>query len=67
MLFASNVNWIDSYQNTSWSHVKEIPGTRLLVSLHHLGYESANLELFDVSKRKQERKIYSFETVYGSK
>lgn len=45
--------------------IKEIPNTKLLVSLHHSD-ESANLGIFDVS-RKQVRKIYAFEEVVGCK
>ena len=45
----------------SWTHVKQIPDTKLLVSLHNNWERSANLEIFDVSKKDQINKIYSFE------
>ena len=51
----------------SWTHVKEIGNTGLLVSVHHCYNTSANLEVFDVSQKGQAQKIYSFEEVSGSK
>lgn len=50
-----------------WTHVTEIPNTKLLVSLHHKSFKSANFELFDISKKGQANKIYSFEEVSGGK
>ena len=49
------------------SQVKEIKNTGLLVSVHHNWSVSANLEVFDVSRKGQARKIYSFEEVSGSR
>ena len=49
---------------SSWTHVKEIANTGLLVSVHHTSRNSANLELFDVSRKGQAKKIYSFEEVF---
>ena len=51
----------------SWTHVKEIANTRLLVSVHHNWRHSANLEVFDVSRKGQAKKIYKFEAVSGSR
>ena len=51
----------------SWTHVKEIANTGLLVSLHHNYNQSANLEVFDVSRKGQTKKIYSFEEISGSR
>ena len=39
--------------------MKEVPNTRLLVSLHHSVHTFANLEVFDISKKRQAKKIYS--------
>ena len=47
------------------THVKEIPGTRLLVSLYHSFWNCAKIELFDLSCREKVKKIYSFEQVIG--
>ena len=47
--------------------MKEVANTGLLVSIHHSNEESANLEVFDVSRKGQARKIYSFEEVSGSR
>ena len=43
--------------------MKEIANTGLLVSVHHSEDTFANLEVFDVSKKGQTKKIYSFEGV----
>ena len=51
-------------ENSS-THVKEIPNTTLLMSLHHNYEESAKLEIFDISRKDQINKIYSFEEVRG--
>ena len=48
-----------------WTHVKEIQNTRYLVSLHHSYFKSANMEIFDISKKGQAKKIYTPETVFG--
>ena len=52
----------------SWNHVKEIANTRLLcASVHHCYNGSANLQVFDVSRKAKARKIYSFEQIPGSR
>mgnify|MGYP000889969115 FL=1 len=50
----------------SHTHVKEIPNTKLLVSLHHNLEKAAGLEIFDISKKDQINKIYSFEVFGGN-
>ena len=50
-----------------WTHVKEIASTGLLVSVHHCYDHSASLEVFDVSRKGQAKKIYSFEEVSGGR
>ena len=45
--------------------MKEIANTGLLVSVNHNERYSSNLEVFDVSRKEQVRKIYSFEEVSG--
>lgn len=50
-----------------WTHVKEIPNTRLLVSLNHDDEVSASMEVYDISKQDQVQKIYSFEEIRGCK
>ena len=47
--------------------LKEIPNTQLLVAVNHDGDLAANLEAFDVSRKGQAKKIYSFEEVSGGK
>lgn len=49
----------------SWTHVKEIPNTTLLVSLHHDWLQGANLGIFDISKKDRINRIYSCELVKG--
>ena len=49
--------------NYSWAHVREIPDTRFLVSVHHSLRSSANIALFDISKRG--KMICSFEETLG--
>ncbi len=51
----------------SWTHIKDIPSSGLLVSLHHSVMKSANMEIFDISQRGKVKKVYSFEEVLGSK
>ncbi len=50
-----------------WTHVKEIPNTKLLVSLNHNCKKSANMELFGISKKGEAKKIYSLGEVSGGK
>ena len=48
--------------------MKEIPNTKLLVSLHHNHDESedsANMAVFDISKKDQIKEIYSLGEVSG--
>ena len=47
--------------------MKEVANTGLLVSVHHSNDKSANLEVFDVSRKGQARRIYSFEEVSGGR
>ena len=47
--------------------MKEITNAKLLVSVHHSWNKSASLKVFDVSRKGQVRKIYSFEEVPGGK
>ena len=61
-------NFIPFYDESivySWTHVKEIPNSKLLVSLHHDCDRSANMEIFDVSKKNHIEKIYSHQDVLG--
>ena len=48
------------------THVKEIADTRLLLSASH-SWASASLEVFDISRKGQRKKIYSFEGAHGSR
>ena len=52
-------------ENMSWTHIKEIPSTRLLVSLHHSSSKLANMEVFDISNQAHIRRVYSFEEIHG--
>ena len=65
LVFDSNLTSI--HAAWSWPHLKGIANTGLLVSVHHCYDRSANLEVFDVSLRGQEKKIFSFEEVVGSR
>ena len=47
-------------------HLKEIPNTKLLVSLHHHHDKSASMAVFDLSQKDQIKEIYSFGEVFGS-
>ena len=58
---------IHSENSRCWTHVKEIANTGLLVSVHHCWSTSANLEVFDVSRKGQPKKIYSFDEVSGGR
>ena len=50
-----------------WTHVKEIPKTRLLVSLHSDYINGACMKVFDISKTGKVKTIYLSEEVLGSK
>ena len=45
--------------------MKEIPNTKLLVSLHHNCHKLANMAVFDISKKDQIKEIYSLGEVSG--
>ena len=63
----SYLNYVKDSHNGS-PHMKEIPNTSLLVSLHHDAGRSANMEIYDIATKGQVNKIYSFEVVSsGSK
>ena len=51
----------------SRTYVKEIPNTKLLVSLHHDWEKSANMAIFDISKKDQIKEIYSLGEVSGKR
>lgn len=51
----------------SRTHLNNISGTGLLISLHHSSRKSAHMEIFDVSKKTHIRKIFSFCDVRGGK
>ena len=53
----------DSY---TWSHLREIPNTQLVVSLKHHYDKGANMKVFDISKKGKSRNIYTYEEVPGS-
>lgn len=48
------------------THIKEIPNTKLLVSIQHLPFKSGHMEIYDVSK-KTVKTIYSLGEVSGGK
>ena len=45
--------------------MKEIANTGFLVSVKHSSTGSANLEVFDISRKRKTMEIYSFEEVSG--
>ena len=49
------------------AYLRELPNTGLLVSLNQCVETSANLEIFDISKPGQPRKVYCFEEIQGGK
>ena len=53
------------HQGNSWTHVKEISNTKLVVSQHHRWNTSAKMEIFDLSKKGRAMKIRSFEEIRG--
>ena len=58
------MNYEDSHR---CSHLKEIPGSKLLISLQHSLSSCANIEVFSVANKGRPEKIYSFEEVIGCK
>ena len=66
IIFTSNL-LLWRLEEYSWTHVKEIANTQFLISLHHGFSKSANLEVFDVSRKGQAKKIYSFEEMSGGR
>lgn len=55
----------NSHYIASWTHVKEIEHTKLLISLHHSRYESANIAVFDISHEGCASKIYNMDEIRG--
>ena len=47
--------------------MKEIPNTKLLVSLNHNSDKSANMSVFDISEKDQIKEIYSLGEVSGER
>lgn len=47
----------------NFNHIKEVPGTNLVISLAHSAYKCANFELLDASKSMQ--KVYTSEQIQG--
>ena len=47
--------------------MKEIPNTNLLVSLNHNYHQSANIAVFDISKKNKIKEIYSLGEVTGGR
>ena len=58
------VTYEDEY---SWTHVREIPDSKLLVSLHHACLDSANITVFNLTKKGRAEMIYSFNEAFGCK
>ena len=57
--------WSKFFKFIDWqTYVHEVQNTKLLVSLNYFYNVSANLEIFDIS-RKTIKKIYSFEEIRG--
>ena len=44
---------------SSWTHVREVPNTKLLVSLHHRDDETANMAVYDISRQDKINEVYS--------
>lgn len=59
--------YLDTNDKTadSWTHVKEVPNSSLLISLHNNCDESANMEIFDISEKGHAKKVYAFEEALG--
>ena len=49
----------------AWTYVKEIPNTKLLVSLIHHHSSSANMAIYDISKQGKVHEIYSLGEISG--
>lgn len=47
------------------THVKEIPGTTLLISLNHKCFKTANFGIYDVSKKGRAKNVYTFDEAWG--
>ena len=65
---ASLYSYVDKEDsNYSWTHLKEISGSKLLVSLHHSLYKCANIEVFNLTNKGSPEKIYQFDEVIGGR
>ena len=51
----------------SWTHVKEISGTKLLISIQQNITTSANIEVFNLASKRRSEKVCSFDEVIGCK
>mgnify|MGYP006950859711 CR=1 FL=1 len=47
--------------------MREIPNTKLLVSLNFMNHEDARMEIFDISKKEKAQKIYTLAKSSGCK
>ena len=52
--------------DSNWGHLREIPGTKMLVSLYNCYDKYAMLEIFDLQNEGRAPKIHSFDRVFGS-
>ena len=48
----------------AWTYMKEIPNTKLLITLQHVNYKDAKLAIYDVSEKDKIREVYSFKETY---
>ena len=63
------LNVFDNHANpktgSSWTHIKEISNTNLIVTLNHNAEKSVSMEVLDTSNKREAKKIYSLEEVSG--
>ena len=59
------VNVVIIFIGDNWTHVKEIPNTKPLASLNQNRSHSANMIVFDISKKDQVKEIYSLGKISG--
>ena len=48
------------------THLREIPDSRLLVSIHHCWNKYATMEIFDLQIKGKAKRVYSLDRVFGS-
>lgn len=51
----------------SWTQIREIPNSNLMVSLNHVEGDSTSLQLYNISQKGNVSVVYAFEEAIGNR